>query len=80
MIVPMYSSKSRYWPERAVPRAAGVAFAVISASLHVNARAADDDNTTLEEVTVTARYRSESLQDTPISITALKASDLEARA
>ena len=66
------------WPARAVVRAASVAFAVVSISLHVSARAADDDNT-LEEVTVTARYRAESLQDTPISITALTYADLEAR-
>jgi len=33
----------------------------------------------LEEIVVTARYRAESLQDTPISISALSAADLEAR-
>jgi iron complex outermembrane recepter protein len=33
----------------------------------------------LDEIVVTARYRAESLQDTPISISALNASDLEAR-
>ena len=33
----------------------------------------------LEEIVVTARYRAESLQDTPISISALTANDLEAR-
>jgi iron complex outermembrane recepter protein len=33
----------------------------------------------LEEIVVTARYRAESLQDTPISISALTAGDLEAR-
>ena len=35
------------------------------------------DNGTLEEVTVTARYQTENLQQTPISITALTAEDLE---
>jgi len=33
----------------------------------------------LEEIVVTARYRAESLQDTPISISALTANDLAAR-
>jgi len=33
----------------------------------------------LEEIVVTARYRAESLQDTPISISALTANDLQAR-
>jgi iron complex outermembrane receptor protein len=42
--------------------------------------AADDTTASeLQEVVVTARYRAESLQSTPISISALTAGDLEAR-
>jgi iron complex outermembrane recepter protein len=37
------------------------------------------ENIPLEEIVVTARYRDESLQTTPISITALSGTDLEAR-
>lgn len=37
------------------------------------------NRTTLDEVVVTARKREESLQDTPISVTALTSSDLETR-
>lgn len=37
------------------------------------------NRTSLEEVVVTARKREESLQDTPISVTALTSADLEAR-
>jgi iron complex outermembrane receptor protein len=37
------------------------------------------DRTSLEEVVVTARKRAESLQDTPISVTALTGADLESR-
>ena len=37
------------------------------------------DNGALEEVVVTARYRSENLQQTPITITALTAADIQAQ-
>src|SRR5512140_2463928 len=37
------------------------------------------DGGALEEIVVTARYRSESLQNTPLSITALSGADMEAR-
>jgi iron complex outermembrane receptor protein len=37
------------------------------------------DNGELEEITVTARYRSESLQTTPIAISALSSGDIESR-
>jgi iron complex outermembrane recepter protein len=37
------------------------------------------DTGELQEITVTARYRSESLQVTPISISALSSGDLESR-
>jgi iron complex outermembrane recepter protein len=49
------------------------------------ARAADEeggrpsDSGALEEIVVTARYRTESLQNTPLSITALSGADMEAR-
>jgi iron complex outermembrane recepter protein len=41
--------------------------------------AATADSGALQEVVVTARYRAENLQDTPISISAFNAADLEAR-
>ena len=37
------------------------------------------DKGALEEIVVTARYREEKLQDTPIAITALSAQDLQVR-
>ena len=48
------------------------------------ARAADNDEDKrdalqLEEVTVTAQFRSESIQDVPLSVTALDTGALEAR-
>lgn len=44
-----------------------------------NQRRSDYAGNTLEEITVTARKREESLQDTPISITAFSGDDLELR-
>ncbi len=44
-----------------------------------DAAAADNAPVALEEIVVTARYRAESLQNTPIAISALSAGDLEAR-
>jgi iron complex outermembrane receptor protein len=41
--------------------------------------AAQDDTATINEIVVTAQFRSQRLQDTPIAITALDASALEAR-
>jgi iron complex outermembrane receptor protein len=43
-------------------------------------QAADADVAELEEIIVTAQYREESLQETPLAITAVTAADLEARA
>ena len=40
---------------------------------------ADDNNTTNPEIVVTAQFRSQKLQDTPIAITAVNAAMLEAR-
>ena len=53
----------------------GTAVAAVSASEASDAQAPD----ALEEITVTARKRSENIQDVPISITALSGAALEAR-
>ncbi|MDH4109000.1 MAG: TonB-dependent receptor [Gammaproteobacteria bacterium] len=42
--------------------------------------AAQEDEATLEEIVVTARFREERLQETPIAITAITAADINARA
>ncbi len=68
-------------------RAAGVVFAGALSTFGADMARADDQPAAdqpakpaeLEEIVVTARYRAESLQDTPISISALSAADLEAR-
>ncbi|MDB6046648.1 MAG: TonB-dependent receptor-like protein [Gammaproteobacteria bacterium] len=65
---------------------ASVVFAAMT-TLGVGAARADDQPSAkasgapaeLEEIVVTARYRAESLQNTPIAITALGSGDLEAR-
>lgn len=57
---------------------AGVGLAGISAPAFAQA-AAGDESTGLEEIVVTAQKRSESLQDTPIAITAVSAAQLELR-
>ena len=55
--------------------------ASISAAIAASATAvaADDTSGTLEEVVVTAQFRAQNLQDTPIAITAVNAAMLEAR-
>jgi iron complex outermembrane recepter protein len=50
-----------------------------AAGAAVSSLASAEDTGELQEITVTARYRSESLQTTPISISALGSNDLEAR-
>jgi iron complex outermembrane recepter protein len=68
-------------------RAAGVVFASALSTFGADMARAEDQPAAdqpakaaeLEEIVVTARYRAESLQDTPISISALNAADLEAR-
>jgi iron complex outermembrane recepter protein len=67
-------------------RAAGVMLGALSTFGAATARADDQPSTApanapaeLEEVVVTARYRAESLQTTPIAISALNSGDLEAR-
>lgn len=57
---------------------AGVGLAGISAPAFAQA-AAGEENTGLEEIVVTAQKRSESLQTTPIAITAVPAAQLELR-
>jgi len=57
---------------------AGVAAAALSVA-SVPAFAQDDDEATLDEIVVTARYREESLQQTPIAITAITGVDLQLR-
>ncbi|MFM7028216.1 MAG: TonB-dependent receptor [Chakrabartia sp.] len=57
---------------------AGVGLAGISAPAFAQA-AAGNENTGLEEIVVTAQKRTESLQDTPIAITAVPAAQLELR-
>jgi iron complex outermembrane receptor protein len=60
-------------------KAAGVMFVGALAGAAAPARAEDQSSAELEEIVVTARYRAESLQTTPIAITALNGSELEAR-
>jgi iron complex outermembrane receptor protein len=57
------------------------AFLAACVATQANAQTAPQpvDTSALEEITVTARKRSENLQDTPISITSFSANDLEAR-
>jgi iron complex outermembrane recepter protein len=52
--------------------------AAVLAALPAMAQEASDD-TTLEEIVVTAQFREQNLQDTPIAITAVSAEMLEAR-
>src|SRR5688500_14613923 len=54
-------------------------FAIHAAATLAAPVAVESDGQVLEEVFVTARKRSESLQDAPISITAFSAADLESR-
>ena len=73
------------WRERAsriaLAAALSAPLAVAGAAQAADASAdkAPAASTQLEEITVTARYRSENLQQTPIAITALNADQLEAR-
>ena len=62
--------------------ALGTALVALSVGQYAVAQddvAADEEIVTLEEITVTARKRTESLQDTPISVTAFSTSSMEAR-
>lgn len=55
--------------------------AALAAGLSVTSPSAfaQDDEGTLEEIVVTARYREERLQETPIAITAISAADIQVR-
>jgi iron complex outermembrane receptor protein len=55
------------------------AFALLSSSTPAAAAEAQASSGVLEEVVVTARYREEKLQETPIAITAITATDIEQR-
>jgi iron complex outermembrane receptor protein len=57
----------------------GQSLAVRAAETQAGPAATEGDGEALQEVFVTARKRSESLQDAPISITAFNATDLESR-
>jgi iron complex outermembrane receptor protein len=59
--------------------AAGQPFAIQAAATPAGPVTVESAGQVLEEVFVTARKRSESLQDAPISITAFSAADLESR-
>jgi iron complex outermembrane receptor protein len=59
--------------------ASSVALAQEAADGAKSAPAVADTSSTLEEVTVTAQFRKESLQETPVAITAVTAAMLEAR-
>jgi iron complex outermembrane recepter protein len=59
---------------------AGVAFSALMVGTSAWAQAdAGGDQTALEEVVVTARFRAETTQNIPIAITALSAADLDAK-
>ncbi len=58
----------------------GIGLALAGMLLPAVGPAAESEVVELEEIVVTAQYREESLQETPIAITAVTAEDLEARA
>ncbi|MEP7242462.1 MAG: TonB-dependent receptor [Gammaproteobacteria bacterium] len=60
--------------------AAAVAISLLNASsVHAQGAPAAESSGGLEEVVVTARYREENLQQTPIAITAITAQDIEVK-
>src|SRR5208282_1929845 len=75
------SAATRRHGRRVAFMTAALTFAVSVGASHAT-RAADaaaaDTGNQLEEITVTARYRSENLQQIPIAITALSGDQLEA--
>ncbi len=62
-----------------VPRAACAACLMMSTTAAVAQDAEADDDSRLQEVVVTAQFREQNLQDTPIAITAVTSEMLEAR-
>ena len=72
------TASNRVGRSAAVP--SGLALALLAATLAVGARAADPadgDSRTLESITVTAQRRAESIQDVPLSVTAISGETLE---
>ena len=61
------------------PAAAAVGAIALLGTTPVSAQQSTEETVGLQEVVVTARYRSESLQQTPIAITAITAEDLQQR-
>jgi iron complex outermembrane receptor protein len=59
--------------------AAAVSLSLLSASPAFAQGAAEENTGTLQEIVVTARYREENLQQTPIAITAITAQDIAER-
>lgn len=58
---------------------ASVAALMIASSGTANAQGADDEVIGLEEIIITAERRAASLQDVPVAVTALTASEMRAR-
>ena len=58
---------------------AALAAALLAAPAFAQADAAAEETVSTEDIVVTAQFRSQRLQDTPIAITALSAEALEAR-
>src|SRR5262245_51221345 len=59
--------------------ASAVGISLLSASPAYSQGTGNEDSGGLQEIVVTARYREENLQQTPIAITAITAQDIEAR-
>ena len=70
-------------PIKRAPFALSALPVAMSLSLYVGGSTAyaqdEDDDDVLDEIIVTSRYREESLQDTPIAITALSGDEIELR-
>lgn len=59
--------------------AAGLSLIALSAPAYAQNAAADDNDPAVAEIVVTAQFREQKLQDTPLSITAVDSAALEAR-
>ncbi|MEM9530603.1 MAG: TonB-dependent receptor [Pseudomonadota bacterium] len=64
------------FPKRSLCRAIGTATAALALLLPAAPLLAQDDSMVIEEITVTARKREESLADVPVSITAFSSDDI----
>ena len=67
------------WSRNSSVGGAPLWLAALSAALPGNAALAQEPHYGLEEITVTARRRAESLQQTPVAVTAFSQADIEAR-